>query len=105
MSLVWSLVAAFCAVLSEYLYRRLTGDWWSYLWIWLPLSGCISYCRCQLVRAPGMPLIGALLIWTLCIMGLRILVTLVLLKDHVSHGTWAAITLLLIGRVLMATWK
>ena len=52
-----------------------------------------------------MPLIGALLIWTLCIMGLRILVTLVLLKDHVSHGTWAAITLLLIGRVLMATWK
>jgi hypothetical protein len=104
-ALLWSLLAAVPAVGMEYLYRVLPQSWWHYLYIWAPFSLLISYCICKLVTQPGVPLVGALIIWSLAIMGTRVAVTLFLLHDRVAPGTWVALALLLAGRVAQAVWK
>lgn len=89
----------------EYLYRRLPGSWWQYLWVWVPCSAFISYAICQIVRQPGQPLFVALVVWSLAIMGLRVLVTTVLLHDKVAPGAWAALALLLAARIVQTVWR
>ena len=104
-SVCWSLLAAFCAVLMECLYRVLPGGWWPWIWIWAPLSLTISYSICKLITVPGVPLVGALIIWTLSVMGLRVLLTTVILRDAVPVGTWAALGLMVVARVVQVSWK
>jgi hypothetical protein len=101
----WSLLAAMAAVLCEYLYRVLPGSWWHWVWLWIPLSLTISFSINKLITAPGVPLVGALIIWSLCIMGTRICVSVFVLKDYVSMGTWIALGLMLLARVAQQVWK
>lgn len=104
-TIFWSLLAAVCAVALEYLYRRLDGGWWEYLWVWTPLSLCISYSICKLIRTPGLPLVGALIIWSVAIMGLRVLVSAVILRDHIALGTWVALGLMVLARISQQVWR
>lgn len=102
---IWALVAAVIAVGLEYLYRVLPGPWTHYLWIWTPCSLVISYCIYSLVTAPGVPLVGALVVWSLAIMGTRIFVTVALLHDRVPPGTWCALALMVVARFTQSVWK
>ncbi len=105
MTIVWSVMAAMVAVYAEYLYRTLPGPWLSYLWIWIPMQLAIGYCICQLVKTPGMPLVGAFIVWSLAIMGMRTAVTLFILKDTVSVGTWVAVGLMICARFAQQVWR
>lgn len=103
--MLWSVVSAMCAVFMEYLYRVLPGGWLRWAWVYLPFAMVISYSIHKLVTTPGTPLIGALVLWSLCIMGSRITVTVLVLHDKVSTGTWVAVTLMIIGRFAQTFWK
>lgn len=105
MTVFWSLVAAASAVLMEYLYRTLPGPWWHWVWIWTPLALVISYAICFLVRTPGIPLVGALIIWSLAVMGMRVFVTTVILGDTVALGTWIALGLMICARFAQQVWR
>lgn len=102
---LWSLVAAALAVGAEYLYRTLKEPWLHYLWAWIPIQLAIGYCIYRLVTQPGVPLIGALIIWSFSIIGLRVLVTVFLLHDRVAMGTWVALGLMIGARVAQSVWK
>ncbi len=102
---VWSIMAAILAVLAEYLYRTIPGPWINHLWLWTPIQLAIGFCICQLVRTPGVPLVGALIIWSLCIIGLRIFVSAVLLHDTISIGTWVALCFMVAARFAQTIWR
>jgi hypothetical protein len=101
----WALGAAVPAVAMEYLYRRLPGDWWSYLWVWAPMSLAISYCICHLIRQPNTSIVDALIVWTLSVMSMRIVLTIFVLRDPVGPGTWFALALMLLARFVQVGWK
>lgn len=75
------------------------------MWIYVPLSGFISFSICKLVTQPGVPLVGALVVWSLAIMGTRVFVTIVLLRDVVPMGTWVALGLMLLARFAQTYWR
>src|SRR5712672_413619 len=99
MTLMWSLLAALCAVGAEYLYRTLTGSWLSYLYLWLPIQLTIGFAIYKLVTSPGVPLVGALVMWSACVIGLRVFISAVILKDIVPMGTWIAVGLMVAARI------
>lgn len=98
-------MAAVCAVGAEYLYRTLPGSWLSNLWVWVPLQLGIGFAIYKLVTTPGTPLVGALIVWSFAVMGLRVLVSCVILKDVVPLGTWIALGLMIAARVAQSTWR
>lgn len=101
---LWAFASAAIAVGAEYLYRTLPGSWGRYLWLWIPMQLAIGYGICHLVRTPGVPLVGALIMWSFAVIGLRIFVSTVLLHDHVAPGTWCALGLLILARIAQSTW-
>ena len=100
----WALGAAFPAVLAEYLYRKLPGEWIDYWWLWTPIALSISYCICQLVRAPNTTLLDAFIVWAFSTTAMRVFVTVALLGDPVKGGTWFALALLVMARVSQTFW-
>lgn len=105
MTYIWSFIAALCAVGAEYLYRRLSGSWISHLYLWIPIQLLIGYCIYRLVSAPNTPLIGALIMWSFTVIGLRVFISAIILKDIVPVGTWVAVGLMIMARVAQAVWK
>jgi hypothetical protein len=101
----WSVFGGAVAIGSEYLYRTFPGSWISHIWLWLPLTLCVSLCVFHIVNAPGASLLSAFVIWTSTTIVLRTFVCLVLLRDPVSRGTWAAIVLLIFARIIQQVWK
>lgn len=105
MTILWSLIAAMCAVGAEYLYRTLPGPWIAYLYIWVPIQLLIGFAIYKLITAPGVPMVGALVIWTFAVMGLRIFVSAVVLRDSIPVGTWVALVLMIAARVSQQVWR
>lgn len=101
----WSFVAAAVAVACEYAYRVLPGTWWQYLPVWCVSGLIVSFAIHKLVTQQGTPLIGALVVWSFAIIVSRVLVTLFLLHDRVSPGTWCALALMVTARVAQTVWK
>lgn len=83
----------------------LPGPWWHYLWAWVPLQTAVGYCVYRLVTVPGTNLLEAFVIWSFSTIVLRISVSVVLLNDPVSRGTWAALGLVIMARVAQNTWR
>ena len=81
------------------MYRTLPKPWWHYLWLWIPGQLLIGYCVYKMVTQPGVPLLGAFVVWSLAITGTRLLVTVFLLHDNVSRGNWIAFGLLVVARI------
>jgi hypothetical protein len=105
LSLFWSLLAAFCAVGSEYLYRTLPGPWIRDLPLYLPIQVVICLCIYKLVTTPGQPLLGALILWSFATITTRVFVSTVLLHDKVPVGTWVAVALMVAARFSQQIWK
>lgn len=105
MMYLWSITAAILAVLAEYLYRTVSGPWINHIWLWTPIQLGIGFCICQLVRTPGVPLVGALIIWSFGIIGCRVFVSAVILHDNISTGTWVAVALMVLARFAQTTWR
>lgn len=103
--IILSFVAAIFAVGLEYLYRTVPGGWFPNLWIWAVPSLCISYCIYRLVTQPGVPLIGALVMWSFAVIGTRVAVSLFVLRDTISVGTWAALGLMVAARIAQSVWR
>jgi len=101
---LWGLAAAIPAVLAEYLYRRLPGEWHEYLWIWTPIALAVSYSICQLVRQPSTSLLDAFVVWAFSTTIMRVALTVLVLGDPVKGGTWFALGLLLMARVAQTFW-
>lgn len=103
--MIYSLIAALCAVTLEYLYRVMPGTWWEWAWFYMLFSLTISFCIYKLITVPGQPLVGALIMWSFAVIGLRVFVSAVVLRDHIAPGTWAAVGLLIVARVAQVVWK
>lgn len=101
----WSFIAAFVAVGCEYLYRTLPGTWWQYLPLWCLTGLTVSFAIHKLVTQPDTPLIGALVMWSFAVIASRVFVTVVLLQDRVSPGTWCALALMITARIVQGTWR
>jgi hypothetical protein len=104
-TVVLSFVAAALAVGAEYLYRTLRGPWWHWLWLWVPMQLGIGYCIYRIVTVPGVPLVGALVMWSFAIIGTRVLVSVFILRDVISIGTWAALGLMVAARIAQSVWR
>lgn len=103
---LWSMVGGVLAIGSEYLYRSYPGvSWFSHLWLWLPLTLGISLCVYHIVNTPGQTLLSAFVVWTATTIVLRTLVCVFILHDKVSPGTWAALGLLVLARIIQQVWK
>jgi hypothetical protein len=101
----WSVISALAAVYMEYLYRVLPGGWLRWSWLYVFPALLVSFSIHKLVTTPGVPLVGALVMWSICIMGSRIFVTMFVLHDKVSPGTWVAVGLMVIARFAQTFWK
>jgi hypothetical protein len=104
-TLLWTLLAAITSIGVEYLYRTLPGPWWSHLYIWIPAQLTIGYAVYRMVNVPGVPLIGAFITWSCCTLALRVCVSIFLLHDKVTPGTWVAVGLLILAKVAQHIWK
>lgn len=100
----WGLAAAIPAVLLEYLFRRLSGPYFSYWYVFIPLAIVINYAVCQLVRQPNVNLIDAFIVFAFCTTLSRVALSLFVLGDKVNTGTWIALSLLLLARLAQSFW-
>lgn len=97
--------AALAAVLLEYLYRTLPGGWLQWTWIYIPLAVFINYSVYRMVTVPGVPLMGAMITWSLCSLLARVAITTMVLHDRVSLGTWIAVGLVFVGKLTQDLWR
>jgi len=100
-----SILGGLTAICGEYLYRITPGPWYRNLWMWLPITLLISFCVHELVKAPGVTLIGAFVIWTCTTLVTRIFFCVFILHDKVAPGTWAALALIVFARIIQQVWK
>lgn len=101
----WGFAAAIPAVLLEYLYRTLSNSWFYNLYIYIPLSLFISYGIYRIVTEPGTSLIEAFIVWTFSTTILRLLLSLFVLGDTITIGTWADLGLMVAARISQAFWR
>jgi hypothetical protein len=97
---LWGLLAGIPAVGLEYYYRTMEGSWFGNLWVILPAQLALSYGIYSLVTQPHVNLVDAVVIFSWSTIFLRVLVTLFVLHDPVSKGTWMALGLLATARVV-----
>jgi hypothetical protein len=102
---LWSILGGSLAITCEMLYRKLPGPWLDHWYFWVPLTIGISVCVHGLVNAPGVSLIASFIVYTSTTLVLRTLVCLFILHDKVTPGTWVAIVLLVIARIIQQVWK
>lgn len=95
---LWAMTGAGLAVMCEYLYRVVHKPWHEMLWLWMPLQTFIGYTVYRLVTMPHTTLIDAFIYWSFSTVAARVFVTLALLHDPVSTGTWVALGLLICAR-------
>lgn len=103
--MLWAVFAAIPAVGLEWCYRRWPDAWLSHLWFYAPLSLAISYGVYRMVTMPGTTLVDAFIVWALAVMGLRVFVSVAVLGDQVNPGTWAALALVVVGRIVQVGWR
>jgi|SRR5687767_8665932 len=101
----WALLGAVLASYIEYLYRTLPGPWHQYLWLWVPSQTLIGYCVYRIVTMPNTSLLAAFVVWTFATMTMRILISVVALHDTVATGTWIALGLIVLAKVVQYTWR
>lgn len=103
----WSLLGAMFAVGVETTYKMLPAPWTNtgHFILWVAVQLALAFCVYKVVSTPGMSLIGSFIVWSCSICTLRVLVTLFIIHEPVSKGTWGALALLLCARVVQHFWK
>lgn len=102
---LWSIVAGLTAIACELGYRKLGGSYWSHLYLWIPAGIVVGYGVHALVTVPNTSLMAAFITWTCTTLIARTLVTVFILHDRVTPGTWCAVGLLVTARILQQVWK
>lgn len=105
MLILFSLLAGVSAIALEYMYRLWPGLWLQHLWLYVPLMFVVNYCIYRMVTTPGLPLVGALIVWSFATIGLRTLVSALILRDNISLGTWIALALMVLARISQQALK
>jgi hypothetical protein len=105
LSMFFSLLAAAAAIGLEYAYRTRTESWLASLWLYVPLMFVVNYSIYRLVTLPGNPLLGALIMWSFATIFLRAGVSVFVLHDRMTPGLWAAVSLMVLARILQGVWK
>lgn len=100
----WGLTAAVPAVLAEYLYRTISGPWWHYLYLWLPIQLTIGYSIYRLVTVPQTTLLDAFVVWAFSTTFMRVLLSTLVLHDSIKPGTWFALGLIIMARIAQVFW-
>lgn len=97
---LYSLLAAVVAVGLEWVYRAYPSLEFRQLWpVAWGASFAVAWCIFHLVR--GAPtLLSAFVLWATATLGLRVFVSVVLLRDEMSWQTWAAVGLITAARVI-----
>jgi|SRR5882724_267268 len=106
-STFWSLSAALVAVALEYCYRMFPAPWTNagYMTLFIVAQCVIGLAIYKIVNTPGVPLVGALIVWSFATIFMRVLVSYVFLHDKISPGTWCAVGLLVVARFAQTFWK
>jgi hypothetical protein len=94
------------AVLLEYLYRISDKDstYFEKIWLYAPIQLLLSYCLFEMIRQPNTSLVDAFIVWSMCTIGLRTVVSVFVLHDVIGNGTWFALVLLVMARVSQTMW-
>lgn len=101
----WGFLGAAVAVYLEYCYRMWSGTYLQNVAYWIIPYMFVSYCIYKLVTAPQTSLIEAFVIWACSTMILRILVSLFMLHEQSTPGTWTALGLVLAARIVQNYWR
>lgn len=91
-------MAAACGIGLEILYRKATWTWWELLPIILIPNTLISYALFRLIKGSE-SIFGALIIFSLCGLVLRIVAVLLILREQVGKGTWIALGLVFLANL------
>lgn len=100
---LWSLVAGVTAVGLEWLYR-VTPTTPFYRLLPLVLPGALLICYgIRILVLHSSSLVAAVIVYASVTAGARVAISLAM-RDTISAGTWAALGLLLLSRVVMRLW-
>lgn len=102
---LWGFGAGFLAVTCEYLFRVLPGSYWQNWWVYFPLGVLINYMVYKIVITPATSLIDALIVFTFSTAVCRVIVSVAVLGDDIRAGTWAALVLVIIARIVQVVWR
>lgn len=103
----WSLIAAVLAVGIEYSFRTLPPPWHNpiHFAAWMVVQMSLGFCIYKLINAPGTTFLAAFVIWAFATLCMRVALNLFVLHDPISKGTWAALSLLLLARIVQHFWR
>lgn len=100
----WGLLGGSIAIFCEFLYRTLEQPWHHYLWLWVPLQTGVGYCVYRLVTTPNTDLIAAFVVFSFSTLFLRVIVAFIL-GDKVALGSWIALGLIVVARIISTTLR
>jgi multidrug transporter EmrE-like cation transporter len=100
----WSAAAAVVAVAMEYFFRRGQWTWWQMAPFLLLPAMFVNYAVYRVLRGSENLLTG-FIVWSMASVASRTFVSLVLLRERVSKGSWAAFALLLAAQVVKKLWR
>lgn len=101
----WGLLGSTLAVLIEFSFKKLPGGYMMWAWLWVPGGVAVNYIVYRLLTSPGTSMIDAFIIWTFSTILLRLALSVFVLQEYITPGTWAALGLLIVARVLQLYWK
>lgn len=103
--ILYSLLAGVTAVVAEGLYVRWTAPWWHGLWLWIPMQLLIGYSVYRLVTSPSLSLLDAFVMFALVTAALRIAIAVLVLRQDIAPGAWAAFVLLIAANFIRHYWR
>ena len=98
--LTWGLFAAVPAVTAEYLYKTVQGPWHHHLYMWIPLQLAVGFGIYRMVNVPSTNLLEAFVVWSFCVLAMRVGVSQFLLEETVRTGTWVALGLMVVAKLV-----
>ena len=72
--------------------------------MWVPIQMAIGYAVYRLVTIPQTSLLDAFVVFAFSTTTMRVFVTVVLLHDTVRTGTWLALGLVILARIVQSVW-
>lgn len=98
----YAMVAALSVAASETVFVQ-TPSWWARAWLFIPLAIVTNVAIYRLVHATP-TLLDAFVVFSFATMALRIGSSVLILQQPVSVGTWAAVGLIALAKVVQGVW-
>jgi hypothetical protein len=94
---IWGFISAFLAASLETFFRYTKVSWISLLPITIIPILFLNYSLFRLLRTSD-NIISAFVVFGMCSISLRVLSSVLILKDPVSRGTWAAVAIIIVAQ-------